>query len=709
MATTAWARWAALAIGACATTWNPLVTAAEDPEPTISMETVKVTAPHTPTTLLAEQALIPGGVSVIDNEELYRRQTTGIADMLRFVPGVWAVSATGTDHTFISSRGSNLDATNYDMNGIRLLQDGLPVTAADGNNHNRIIDPLSARYASVARGANAMSFGAATLGGAINFVSPTARGMEGSTLYLNGGSHGTAQARLNTGAVFADERGDAMLTLESLRKDGYRRHSAQERLGLYANSGWQLSDAIETRFYATYITNDHELASALTADEAKADPRAAGATAVSGNFQVDVDTRRLANKTTWQLNDASSLEVGFSWEKQSLYHPIVDKVMVDFDGPGPNPPVEVFSLLIDTDQRDWNTMIRYNLEAGDHQWRIGLNYGENRVRGGNYRNDRGQRNGLTTRIDNSAESLELFVLDHWRFADRWTLVYGAQAVAASREVINIDSANAAVRSPSDDYESINPRLGIIHQLTEDTSLFANLSRLYEAPTNYELDDDARGDDRTLDAMRGTVVEVGGRGRHALSRDGEWHWDLSLYYARIQDEILSVDDPAAPGTSLTTNIDDTIHAGLELALGAVLPLDSAGIHRLEPQLSFTLNHFRFDGDAFYANNDLPVAPGYSARAEVLYRHSGGLFAGPTLDVVDDRYADFNNTYQVDGYALLGFRAGFEGRGWQVFCELRNLQDRDYIATHAAVNQYTPSAALFNPGEPLSAYVGVQFQL
>ena len=28
----------------------------------------------------------------------------------------------------------------------------------------------------------------------------------------------------------------------------------------------------------------------------------------------------------------------------------------------------------------------------------------------------------------------------------------------------------------------------------------------------------------------------------------WHWDVAAYYARIRDEILSVDDPAAPGTA-----------------------------------------------------------------------------------------------------------------------------------------------------------------
>lgn len=104
--------------------------------------------------------------------------------MLRYVPGMFTQSSYGSDELFFSSRGSNLDATDYDKNGVKLLQDGLPVTTADGNNHNRVIDPLTARYVSVARGANALTYGASTLGGAIDFTSPTARNsaMDGSTL-----------------------------------------------------------------------------------------------------------------------------------------------------------------------------------------------------------------------------------------------------------------------------------------------------------------------------------------------------------------------------------------------------------------------------------------------------------------------------------------------------------------------------------------------
>ena len=100
---------------------------------------------------------------------------TQLSEMLRYVPGVYSESYNGNDDVFYSSRGSNLDATDYDKNGVKFLQDGLPVSAADGNNHNRALDPLGARYATFAHGANALAYGASTLGGAMDFVTHTAR------------------------------------------------------------------------------------------------------------------------------------------------------------------------------------------------------------------------------------------------------------------------------------------------------------------------------------------------------------------------------------------------------------------------------------------------------------------------------------------------------------------------------------------------------
>src|SRR5690606_33849053 len=140
----------------------------------------------------------------------------------------------------------------------------------------------------------------------------------------------------------------------------------------------------------------------------------ANAAAVDGHYQVDVETRRLANRTSFRIDENRSLDFGVSLEEQSLYHPIV-WVAVDFDGPlGPAEPTEVFSLLIDTDHRDVGAMLRYSQRVGRHDVSLGLNYGQNDVTGEHYRNLAGQRNGLTTIVRNAASTTELFAVDRWR-------------------------------------------------------------------------------------------------------------------------------------------------------------------------------------------------------------------------------------------------------------------------------------------------------
>ena len=424
-----------------------------------------VTAEGIKAQLETQQALTPGNVTVLDSEELYQRNMTNLADMLRYVPGMWAESPTGQDDLFISSRGSNLDSTDYDKNGVKLLQDGLPVTTADGNNHNRVIDPLSARYAVVAHGANALTYGASTLGGAIDFTSPTARTSAPLDLYVNGGSFGQFNGRLTAGA--ANDTLDGLVTLETKNFDGYRDHSSQHRKGLYLNAGWKLSDAVTTRFYGTYLDNDIQLPGTLSRAQMEADPDQASAPALGGDYGKEVKAWRVASKTTWQINSNASLDFGLSYEGQSLFHPIVDRILVDFDGPGPLEPVEVFSLIIDTDHTDFGAMARYNLKAGDHNVVAGFNFGDGTVKGGNYRNNAGQKNGLTEYVHNVSSSLEAFLVDRWEFAPAWTLVYGGQFVDADRDVKTTNAASGDVRNPKGSYSAFNPRLGLIFGLNKE--------------------------------------------------------------------------------------------------------------------------------------------------------------------------------------------------------------------------------------------------
>jgi iron complex outermembrane receptor protein len=328
---------------------------------------------------------------------------------------------------------------------------------------------------------------------------------------------------------------------------------------------------------------------------------------------------------------------------------------------------------------------------------FGANYARSTAKGGNYENDGGERGAFKSTADDSASMLELFALDRWNFAPRWTLVYGTQFVAAERDVGRLRG----------NYNSFNPRLGVILNLDEGSEWYASLSRIYEAPTTFELLDEASGNGTPLDAMHGVVAETGLRGT-AMRGDTGLNWDFSGYYTALRDEILSIDDdPSAPGTSLSANMDKTTHAGIEALFGASFAVGEDR-HRIEPLVSGTFNAFSFDSHETYGNKRLPSAPRWFARGEVMYANVSGFRVGPTFDFVGPRYVDFDNSYRVGSYGLLGARASFNSGRWDIYAEARNLLDKEYIATVVVRDRAGPDAEVLFPGAPRSVYFGARYQ-
>lgn len=652
----------------------------------LKLREVNVSAPQEAQLLFnqieAERSLTPGAVTVVDGESLQERNVGNLSDMLRYVPGVWANSYNGNDDVFYSSRGSNLDATDYDKNGVKFFQDGLPVTAADGNNHNRAIDALNARAIVVAHGANALAYGASTLGGAMDFITPTARTSSPFSLSLSGGSFGEQRVRATAGGVSGAL--DGQFSVQAMRRDGYRDHSHQDRQSLYANVGVQMTEDVSTRFYATYDDLYLELPRELTWAQYHANPRQARADAVGGNHSKAVEAWRLAFKTTVNNVAGGTLEFGASHEDQSLFHPIVG------DGSGAG-----FSLIIDTEHKNEASMMRYQKDVGNHGLAFGANYAYSSEKGGNYANFSGNPGYLMWNSLNFSRSLELFALDRWKFAPDWTLVYGTQFVSAEREVGSVLA----------DYHAFNPRAGVIFNLQKGAEWYANVSRVYEPPTTFEMTDDVTGGGTALNAMHGVVVESGLRGT-LLADKAKWNWDITAYYTALRNEILSIDSPSAPGTSLSTNIDKTTHAGVEALVGA--SFDISGGHRIEPLINATFNAFSFDSDPTYGNNRLPAAPRWFARGEVMYANTLGFRVGPTFDFVGARYIDFANTQLVGSYALFGARAEYNTGHWNVFAEARNLADKDYVGGVVVKDRAGANDALLHPGAPRSIYVGARYQ-
>lgn len=655
---------------------------------TITLESVEVTGSAIPTSDESEGQM-PVNVNVVNSDDFHDRQVANTASALRYAPGVMANSNNGGNDERISIRGSNLSATNYDNAGVIMLRDGLPVSSADGANHNRLINPYAASEIVVANGANALTSGASALGGSLNYVSRTALNSDPNQINLGVGSDSHYRGGASVGGV--SETLDGILMVDGQHYTGFRHHSQERQRSVLGNVGWLVSERLKLRFFGTHINSQQQLSGALTRDEVAHHRHQAAASYVQGNHQLNVETSRGAIKGSWDISAASQLEFGVSHEHQSLYHPIVTSPF--------------FSLLIDTEQDTTAGMLRYRHQFQSHRFEAGLNLATTRNRGANYENNAGHRGARSENIDQRAKDATLFLLDQWAFAPRWTLVAAAQTVVTSRDSRSTDLSSGDRRHQQKTYSTLNPRLGLIYALSDNSDVYANVSRVYQAPNNFELDNDLRNNDATLNAMHGIEYEVGARGQHDLpAAIGSWDWSIAAYYSRIKDEILSFGDPGNPATA---NYDKTLHAGVEALVGASVTVGTSGNYRLEPRISASINDFRFRDDNTYGNNRLPAAASYEIHGELIYRHvSSGVYVGPTFDFVGSRYADMANSYRVGGYELIGLRAGIKRPRWEAFVEATNVANRRFISTVAPTTQAAANARVLNPGAPRGVFAGMR---
>jgi iron complex outermembrane recepter protein len=656
-------------------------------------------------------ATTPGGVAVVDAEDYKRGRATTLKDALDFAPGVFIQPRFGAEESRISIRGSGIQRT-FHGRGIKLMQDGSPLNLADGGFDMQAIEPLSARYIEVFRGANALQFGSTTLGGAINFVSLTGHEAAPLQARFEMGSFGSFRGQISSGGVFGDA--DVYASYSYNETNGYRDHARQDSQRFFANIGQRLSDSLETRFYVTYVTTDSQLPGSLTLRQLERRPDMANPGNVRFNQKRDFELFRLANRTVWS-DDIHRVTLSSFWSWKDLDHPLISFGPGFRLGPG----------VIDQLSNDLGLDLRYDsladLAGHRNQFTLGLGYVYGLTQDNRFANVLGRRGGRTAENQLTATNLDLYVQDTFHLTDSLALILGAQGSFADRD-FDEQRVFGADNSDRQEYWGFSPKLGLLWDAAPELQFFANVSRSFEPPSFGELT--ALGGAPgliDLQAQRGTSLEIGTRGSHGRAR-----WDLAWYYTWLDNELFALGVPGVSATQ-TINAGRTIRHGVEALLDfdLVRGLFTAGRSaanveegteaaragdRLFLRQFYLFNDFHFDGDPVFSNNELPGIPRHFYRAELLYEHPCGFYAGPNVEWAPQSYfVDLANTLEADGYALLGFKFGYRAKkGLSFFVEAKNLTDATYAATTGVVTTATPASAVFFPGDGRGLFAGVEWK-
>ncbi|KXK40845.1 TonB-dependent receptor plug domain-containing protein, partial [Nitrosomonas europaea] len=259
-------------LAAMASTWVQ----AQNTDDPVQLETIKVVAPGQASLTVpslpevkATMRQVPGGANVIDSESYATGRASTLQDALGYSPGVFVQPRFGAEEARLSIRGSGIQRT-FHMRGIKLLQDGSRLNLADGGGDFQAIEPLAARYIEVYRGGNALQFGSTTLGGAINFVTPTGYDAERFRARGEAGSFGYNRLMLSSGGVHGSL--DYFASVSRYSQDGFRDWSEQENWRMFSNVGYRITPDLETRFYLTYTKTDSQLPGNLTKAQLRSDP-----------------------------------------------------------------------------------------------------------------------------------------------------------------------------------------------------------------------------------------------------------------------------------------------------------------------------------------------------------------------------------------------------------------------------------------------------
>ncbi|MFZ5504288.1 MAG: TonB-dependent receptor family protein [Pseudomonadota bacterium] len=642
----------------------------------------------------AALARTPGGAAVIDAASFRDARVSTLQDALGYSAGVFVQPRFGSEESRLSIRGSGLQRT-FHLRGIKLMQDGVPINLADGGGDFQVLEPLATRYIEVWRGANALQYGSSTLGGAINYVSPTGHDAPALTVRAETGAFGYLRSQLAGG--FAAGRVDGYFSATSFAQDGFRDHARQDTQRLVGNLGVLLAPSLETRFFVQAAQSDSELPGNLTRQQLRDNPRQAAAGNITGNQKRDIDLWRVSNRTVWQAADGLRFELSAYYADKDLFHPIFQ--------------------VLDQRSKDFGAELRMvsdgTLAGRPNRLVAGLSSARGDTDDDRWTNIGGTRGARTNKFDTSARNVEAYVEDQFTFVPGWTAVIGTQYTNARRRSRDLCFTGGplvcggADESFSRSYEGWSPKFGIRHDLSPAVQLFGNVSRSFEPPSFGELTGGAAVIE-SLRAQRATTWEVGGR--------GSFGWgavDLALYRAKVTDELLGVAVNTMTGQTNTINVPRTVHRGVEFAANGQF---GGGF---EWRQALLYNDFRFDDDALFGDNRLPGVPRTLFRGELGYRFAGAP-GGPLKVAVNaewspQRYAvDMANTEFADDYAIFGLRLQQQlGRQLSWFIEGRNLGDRRYAATTSVVRDFSALAAgarnVYLPGDGRAVYAGIEWRM
>lgn len=722
--------------------------AAEEPTeeevPVVAVEPVEVKGKRIENVEDVKQELArrPGSNILIEEKQITETRAFNLQDVLQFAPGVRFQSRFGADEGQFQIRGTSL-RNNFHHRGINILINGIFFGDADGFSDFESIDLLAYERIEVYKGANALRYGANTIGGAINLVPRT--GYSASTLQMRmlAGSFGMVSGQVSSGKVLQpfqvgnmSATMDYYISVSGNRQDGFQDNNQQARERVNANIGIQLGNHQEIRAYFLQANVAERIPGSLTNQQLFSNRQQAGGQSPPGtppffacnlsnqvcNYGRYYNLQRIGIAYRNEFAANQYVEIVPYFSNQYVDHPIFQTIRQENNNVG----------------GEFRYVNSNSLFGKNNSFVVGVQprYGNQRQQ--RFVNINGSIGAMTQNYTAKTTYFGVYAEDAFDATKDFTIVIGGRWDYSGRQATvdnfgpagnpfnpNTPSTPTGTQRPLQHFDAINPKLGFVYRTTPTSQLYFNASRAYEAPLNLELlsSVNANGSANTgflnLDAQRAWQLELGHRGTSANKR---YSWDVTVYDLEMQKEILASN---INNQSTFQNANGTRHTGVEVGGGMVLTkglFAQGGAGKedsLQTRVAYTWSRFKFTDDVRGGGiggpnvliakdgNTVAGAPEHNLNLELRYDHPAGWWIAPNFEwSLSGFYTDYLNRVKNPSYFVVNLRSGYNiGEHWTLFAEGRNLTDKTYAGAVVVNDQFNRFA---NPGLGISGFAGVEYK-
>ena len=652
---------------------------------------------ETVTVLRTEQDLgaVPQSVTVIQRAAIeHSQRRASLDEALRGIPGVFVQNR--RNYGLSGGIGISIRAPQprFGLRGLAIIQDGIPITTADGTTEPGNVDLGSVGRIDVVRGPSSVLYGNSA-GGVINLTTtfdPSRRLTIRPDIQFGSDGYNRQQVRLdggNAGTQF-------MASVSRFETDGFRDHSHAEITQANFVVRHDLTASTELRgVFNLYDTPFAESPSFLNEDDARNNPRMARGLAVSRNWG------EAANQ------GQGGLTVEHRFSESQLFRATGWGMWRDLNAAG------VFRM-VELGRTGYGIRSEYLGGTQIGSTGIELAAGLDIASQNDDRREFGQvapstPGGMSTngdlRVDQTEDVLSMGPFAQISVAphDRVQFTAGVRwdyydFSAGDRK---LDDGN---QSGNRTMDALSPSVGVTVAAAPGVNIFGNFATAYETPTTVELSNTPTGVggfNQDLDPQDLRSIELGVRG---LITPARLRYEVATYVSTVDNALVSFQN--VDEQTFFRNAGKSSRDGIELLLEWV-PNASFDATVAYTYQDFVFEEFATGGDDF-AGNDEPGAPPHRVFGGLSYTAPFGLRSGLNVRWVDEYVLNNANTVTNWAYTVVDLRFGWDAR-WgdtdvRPFIGIDNLLDERYNSS-AITNAF--GGRYYEPSPGREVYAGMTF--